>query len=232
VWARTVAVADPPDKLADRATGESAILTRLRPLVQSATSELFLVSPYFVPGPGGVEALRALRRRGVDVRVLTNSLAGTDVPAVYAGYSRYQLPLLAAGVELYELRPVGGDADAQEHIAEALGAERAGLHAKTFVVDRRYVFVGSMNLDPRSDRINTEFGLLFDSPELAERLLRSLRRLVEPSRSYRLVLEDGRIVWVRADDGRVQRSEVPPDASAGRRLTQPLLRALAPEWLL
>jgi putative cardiolipin synthase len=232
LWAPATAIADRPDKLLGGSTTESVIRTELRPHLKSAQREVFLVSPYFVPGNDGVATLRELAAKGLRVRVLTNSLAGTDLAAVYAGYSRYQVPLLEAGVELYELRPVGGSADAQERLAEALGAERATLHAKTFVVDGRYVFIGSMNLDPRSDRINTEFGILFDSTALAERLLSSLRWLVEPARSYRLALEDGRVTWTSEQDGRQRRSVDIPDASVGRRLALPLLRALAPESLL
>jgi putative cardiolipin synthase len=230
-WAPAIALYDPPDKL-ERAGEESAIVAGLRPVIDGAQRELFLVSPYFVPGAAGLAALRKLRSRGLRVRVLTNSLASTDVPVVYAGYSRYQVALLESGVELWELRPVGGTERAQEAISEALGAERAALHAKTFVVDARYVFVGSMNLDPRSNRINTEFGMLVDSPALAARLLGRLSRLASTAGSYRAVLEHGALAWITMQDGREVRFSVPPDTGAFRRAWSHVLRLVAPEQLL
>ena len=132
-------------------------------------NELLIVSPYFVPGDTGVAWLGGLVKRGVRVTVLTNSLAATDVGAVHAGYQRYRKALLEAGVRLYELKP-----EAIEHERAKRGGgisgSRASLHAKTFVFDRRAVFIGSLNLDPRSIQLNTEIGLVCESAPLAEDL--------------------------------------------------------------
>ena len=233
-WARAQAVADPPGKGKPHADDlrDTHIRPQLRSLLGGVRSEIVLVSPYFVPGAPGLAQLTQLRERGVAVRVLTNSLAGTDMPVVYAGYSRYHVALLQAGVELYELRPSGGSRDDQERLVRALGSERATLHAKTFVVDRRYVFVGSMNLDPRSDAINTEFGMLIDSPELSGQLLALLGPLTAPQRSYRLVLSGGHVEWVTEVDGQPVRTTSPPDAGTGRRINAAILSVLAPEELL
>lgn len=129
--------------------------------------ELLIVSPYFVPGRAGVEWLTGLVQRGVRVTVLTNSLAATDVSAVYAGYQHYRADLLEAGVKLYELRP-DAFASANKERKRGSGASRASLHAKTFIFDRRAVFIGSLNLDPRSVQLNTEIGVVCDSQPMAE----------------------------------------------------------------
>jgi putative cardiolipin synthase len=232
VWARAQAIYDRPTKVEGKARREAHIRPQLRPLFEAVRSDVFFVSPYFVPGEAGVVQLRELRNRGVSVRVLTNSLAGTDVPAVYAGYSNYRVPLLDAGVELFELRPVGGSRSGQEALTEALGASRATLHAKTFVVDRRYVFVGSMNLDARSDLINTEFGLLIDSEAIAEQLLAQLARLCAPSHSYRVVRTGAGVEWITEEEGRELRTRRTPDVSPWRRIQAVVLSVLAPEELL
>ncbi len=123
-----------------------------------------MVSPYFIPGDRGVELMKDGVAHGVRMVVLTNSLDATDESLVYAGYARYRLQLLKAGVGLYELGARLATRDKQ------LGDFRSSsgrLHAKVAIVDRRRMFVGSMNLDGRSARLNTEIGLMVDSPELA-----------------------------------------------------------------
>src|SRR5207249_9798674 len=118
-------------------------------------SDLLVVSPYFVPRTTGVEFFGARRRDGVSVRVLTTSLAATDVWLVHAGYMKYRRPLLAEGVRLYELRPEAAGAKKRRASKATIGSSRASLHGKTFVFDRTSVFIGSVNLDPRSLEQNT-----------------------------------------------------------------------------
>jgi putative cardiolipin synthase len=133
--------------------------------------ELDLVSPYFVPGKDGTAWLKEHCERGVKVRVLTNSLAATDVGVVHAGYSRYRERLLRAGVRLYEQKPESESEGARKDVERhGIGDSATSVHAKTFSVDRSRIFVGSFNLDPRSDRLNTEMGVIIASPALAERL--------------------------------------------------------------
>ena len=134
----------------------------------SPATHFDLVSPYFVPGEHGTEALAALARRGVRVRVLTNSLAASDQAWVHSGYERRRVALLRAGVDLYESKP--GAAPIKARAAEIGSHSKSGLHAKTFAVDQRSVFVGSFNFDPRSAKLNTEMGLVIDSAPLARRL--------------------------------------------------------------
>ena len=148
--------------------GEKQLLiSRLRPHLDAVTDELIIVSPYFVPLENGTEALCKLSQRGVTVRILTNSLASNDVAAVHAGYAPYREELLKAGVILYEL-----DEDIRTKIGKRFtwlpGLEKSSLHAKTMVLDKQTMFVGSMNLDQMSLKINNEIGILFkNDPQIA-----------------------------------------------------------------
>jgi putative cardiolipin synthase len=205
---------DDPAKAGSGAADPSKLLLpQLSAEFQGLTSELLVVSPYFVPGDGGVDALRQLRARGVRVRVLTNALAATDVPVVHAGYARYRRALLEAGVELYEVKPTATRAAAQreqrrERDAGAThgvtGSSRASLHAKTLVFDRRALFVGSMNLDPRSVYTNTEIGVLVENPGLVDAHLARFDAAL-PGMAYRVTLartgDDAAIEWWSREDG-------------------------------
>jgi cardiolipin synthase C len=196
-WAPARVVADPPEKAAG--VRDDILTAQMRPLVAAAQDELVVATAYFVPGPRGVALLSDLARRGVHVVVLTNSLESNDVEPVHGHYARYRKALLEAGVELWELRP---DRTRTDRRTLALGQSLSGLHAKAFVVDRRQLFVGSFNWDPRSVEINTEMGLLIDSPamagEVAGRFQADLSRV-----AYRLRLDEaGDIEWLeRQDDG-------------------------------
>ncbi|MFN0241776.1 MAG: phospholipase D family protein [Planctomycetota bacterium] len=231
LWGNVQAVADAPEKVTAKGEElERALLTsRLRHVVTNARSELTIVSPYFVPGDTGVELLRELRGRGVRVRILTNAFAATDVGAVHAGYSSYRRALLRAGVELYELRATSTAVDAA-HARGAIGSSGASLHAKTFCVDGRSVFIGSLNLDPRSIDLNTELGLVVESEELARQVLDDFERGTQPDVSWRVSLEgegnDTRLVWVGERDGVLVRLTREPDFSFWNRMWIGFLKLL------
>jgi len=168
-WGEITALYDLPEKALGQET--DLLLKQLGSLVGKVQRDMLIISPYFVPGKAGTAQLIAARQRGARVRVFTNSLAATDVAAVHAGYKKSRRKLLEGGVELYEMKPkLSGDRDAQRKLSFS-GSSGASLHAKMFVFDQQRVFVGSMNLDPRSVDINTEIGLLIDSPEFASSLL-------------------------------------------------------------
>ena len=157
-WGRATIVDDHPDKvLTSAAKTETHLAPQLREVVAKTKRELFLVSPYFVPGEQGVELLAGVRQRGARVVVITNSLAATDGVPVHAKYKLYRKALIQAGVELYELKPTAGAL--HERLPGSFrgptGSGSASLHAKTFAFDRRISFVGSYNLDPRSSKLNT-----------------------------------------------------------------------------
>ncbi|MDZ7653939.1 MAG: phospholipase D family protein [Burkholderiaceae bacterium] len=223
-------LADDPAKVEqDEADKSAYLLPQMLPEFTALSREFFLVSPYFVPGDGGVESLKRLRARGVRVQILTNSLAATDVPAVHAGYAKYRRALLEAGVELYEVKASARRADpkaAESGPAEAsakhslTGSSRASLHAKTMIFDCRQLFVGSMNVDPRSVFTNTEIGIMIDSPAVAAAACAQLAQGL-PSNAYRVELQpqpDGRphLAWVSTDAGREVRLAEEPGGSAWR----------------
>jgi putative cardiolipin synthase len=191
-----------------------------------------LVSPYFVPTAEGTAALVGLADRGVRLRVLTNSLEATDVPAVYAIYAKYREDLLRHGVRLFELRrsagaEAGGDADGHETL------HAATLHAKTFGVDRRRIFVGSFNLDPRSLRLNTEMGVVLESASLASGLARVFDEEV-PRLAYevRLKAAGQGVEWIEQTPGGVVTHDSTPGTRALRRFWVGFLSILPIEWLL
>jgi cardiolipin synthase C len=208
----------------------------------NAQRELVLVSPYFVPGAEGAAMLAAMARRGVQVKLLTNSLAATDVGAVYSGYVHYRHELLRAGVRLFELKPAampGRPADDEEGErqrrsvggSQGGGSSSASLHAKTFAVDRSRIFVGSFNLDPRSSRLNTEMGLVLESPALAGQLSDAFEGTI-PRNAYELRLEGEQVVWIeRTDAGEVRHTST-PGVGALRSLWIAFLSVLPIEWLL
>ena len=158
-------------------------------------TELQLVNAYIIPAEHGIDTLRTLHERGVEVRVLTNSLASQDVPAVNSHYRSWRKPILKTGASLFEMRH---DAAIQAGIADTppVTAEFMGLHSKAMVVDRRHVYIGSMNFDPRSAITNTEMGAFIDSPPLAEALTELILRDTRPENSWQVQLNpEGKLRW-------------------------------------
>jgi putative cardiolipin synthase len=222
---------DDPSKVgtSERGLRASQVLDGLSTVMGEAQSELLIVSPYFVPGKQGAETLSATAQRGVRVEVLTNSLAATDVVAVHVGYARYRRELLKAGVELHEMKRSTGEAAANKHVS-VLGSKRASLHTKAMIVDSRWSFVGSMNIDPRSANLNTEMGVLVDSPDLAAQLRAQFEAITSPELSYRVVMDPKHgLTWHDRKDGEQRMLEREPDASVSRRIGATLLRALPME---
>ena len=155
----------------------------MRKLMSSARQELLITNSYVIPDEEDIALFRELTMRGVRVRLLTNSLASQDVPAVNAHYKRWREPLLEAGVQLYEWRP---DAAVRAALADTppVKSEFAGLHVKALVIDRRQVFIGSMNLDPRSAELNSEMGVVVASPALAETTAAIMERDMRPENAW------------------------------------------------
>jgi putative cardiolipin synthase len=195
-------LADEPMKAIrdDGEPADSRVLDALRAAMEATTSEITLVSPYFVPGKEGSARLVAQRQPARPVSILTNSLAANDVAAVHGGYSRYRKTLLEGGVELYELKP-GAGGSAQK---SWFGSSGASLHTKAALFDRRRVFVGSFNIDPRSVSLNCEQGVLVDSPELGRELQEKYQAATAGNFAWHLGRDaHGRLTWT--DDSRHQR---------------------------
>lgn len=210
-------VADPPGKAKAAVPATQCLASAIHAALQGAQREALIISPYFVPGVQGAAMMEAALRRGVRISVVTNSLAATDVAAVHGGYARYRERLLAAGVELYELKPSG------EEGMSVFGSRGASLHTKALVIDRRTSFVGSFNLDQRSIALNTEMGTFIDDDRVAAQLRAEHDRLVSPRCSWRVRLtEDAGLEWT---DG-TTRLRREPFASLGLRALARVLRWL------
>jgi len=223
-WAPYQLVVDSPDKgIKAKAEEADSITTPLIESLQSAEREILLVSPYFVPMKSGIEGITELQERGVQVTVITNSLAANNQFTVHGGYAPARKPLLEAGVKIYEMRP---DADVRgTEFVNASGA-KATLHTKAFIVDEEQVFIGSFNFDPRSANINTELGVIIHDPDMG--LLFSI--LVEdalPVQTYEVFLnEKGKVRWRGYVDGQEVIYEKEPDTTWGQRFGAGFARIL------
>jgi putative cardiolipin synthase len=224
VWAKAQVLYDSPDKArVDSGELDGRLLReRLEEACRDTRSELTIVTPYLVPGPEQMALLRDLRGRGVRVRILTNSLASTDVPVVHAGYRKLRIPLLQAGIELFEVKPELGRPRVGRTTLVREPIEHFSLHAKVFVFDRRRLFLGSANFDMRSMHLNTEVGLIIDSPELARQAIERFDAITVPANSYALALArhfgDPVVRWKTEEDGRAVTLDHEPGGTFAREL--------------
>jgi putative cardiolipin synthase len=198
--------------------GKSAVLATLAPAMQASRRELRVISPYFVPGRLGTQGLLDIAQTGVDVRIVTNSLAATDVAAVHSGYARYRRELLDGGVQLWELRPTS----AIPSRFSLRGSSGSSLHTKALVIDDIRIFVGSYNLDPRSTSLNTEQGVLVTHLELARQLAQGFDEHTRGEHAWHVQAIDGNLQW---SDG-VHTWTRDPEASTSRRMQAWLMRLL------
>ncbi len=210
IWAPGQSLWDAPSKVLTGDEPDPALLltTQLAPELEQVRQELYLVSAYFVPAQEGLRYLTQRAEAGVDIRLLTNSLEATDVPPVHGGYAPARRALLEHGVRLFELRRRPGQRGSGSRAGYNLtGMSDSSLHSKAAIFDRRKVFIGSFNFDPRSALWNTEVGVIVDSPELAGRVRELALRGMSPPLSYEVKLQrhgdETRLVWVTEDGGRL-----------------------------
>jgi len=213
-------ISDPPEKVRGE-KNRSWLMRELLPILQASRKHLEIVSPYFIPGKKGLSILSRLVSENVEVTVLTNSLAATDVAAVHGAYANYRKRLLKAGVKLFELQPFSR----QPNIS-VFGSKGASLHTKAFTVDGQTGFVGSFNFDPRSVSLNAEMGVLFQDERLVAELRRRFHREIRPQTSYSVSLRDGKLAWTGSDQGQVHQYSHEPEASLSRRILAALVRHL------
>ena len=233
LWAPARVVADLPDKIARPEMAQrfaGSVTARTLDLIRGAQRRVLLICPYFIPGEVGLDLMRDAQRRGVRTTLLTNSFGATDEALVHFAYAGYRREVLRLGVEVYELGP-----DIARRLKKLgnFGRSQGRLHAKMAIVDETLMFIGSMNMDERSASVNTEVGLLIDSPALA----RDFRRLMDGEHfrsAYRLRLgENDRLQWIdRDDDGREEVLDAEPGLHPWLRLKRWLLTPIVPEDLL
>lgn len=230
-WVRMQLVSDDPVKGQGPAPEEALLTTRLAAILPGPEREVLLVSAYFVPGDRLTRRLSDWARAGIDVRVLTNAQEATDVLPVHAGYRRYRSDLVAAGVRQYELKARQARRDLAEQFG-LIGSTNSSLHAKTFVIDRKTIFVGSFNFDPRSANLNTEMGFLIESPRLAGELGRAFDDHLD-ERAYLVQPGEAGLQWVERDeDGTTTLHDVEPGTTALTRFVARAIGWLPVEWLL
>jgi putative cardiolipin synthase len=221
-YGNAVVVYDQPEKISsDRDATELHLMTQLAPYFENIKEELIIFSPYFVPGKEGVEFFKSLTAKDVRVKIITNSLASNDVSIVHAGYSKYRKALLRAGVELYEMNKKLTRSQRKEKKG-AGASSKASLHAKSFILDRENIFIGSLNLDPRSFYENSEIGVVIESPEVAEMMAEGFDSQIEKA-AFRLELvtdqdDNEYIHWHGVENGEPVTYEVDPYTSFWRRM--------------
>jgi putative cardiolipin synthase len=238
IWAEAQAYADNPDKVIGRQSTYGAVpiddVDSVRynviEMIRRARKEVVLTSPYLIPGAEGMETFKTAAKRGVSFTLVTNSLAATDEPVVHTGYRRYRPEMLAMGMQLYELSP--------QRVSRSLRLGRFStsigrLHAKSAVVDREQVFIGSMNFDPRSDQHNTEMGMFITSPALAQQMLK-LVDVIRQQGAYRVTLAaNGKdLQWTTTGAGGKEEIVEEPETDIWTRMMLEVLSVIAPESLL
>jgi cardiolipin synthase C len=234
VWAPAQLIGDSPDKksVEDGSKSGRSILRPLTRATLAVQSELLMITPYLVPGDEGMGLFNDLRNRNVSIRILTNSLNSSTVLLAQSGYMGYRVPLLDAGVQLYEIRSMLGNTHGSGQSAAMSSNGTYSLHAKMFVFDRQSIFVGSMNFDQRSMYLNTEIGLLIESPELAEELARRFEAMVQPANAYQVLLqpnasgEGQHLIWRTLEGEQMVDFQDEPARSEGQTLKVNLLSLL------
>ena len=233
-WARAQLVYDTPEK---KKVEKGEMVGRLMhravaAAVAAVKSELLMVTPYLIPGTEGMQLFGDLRKRNVRVLVLTNSLESSTVLLAQSGYMNYRVPMLELGVELYEIRSLLGNARGSGQTAEISKYGTYSLHAKMFVLDRRRLFIGSMNFDQRSMHLNTEIGLIIDSPALAQQVATRFEAMTQPANSYKVALRPGdsgrapALVWHTLEGGKAVDYEIEPARTDSQRSRVKLLSLL------
>lgn len=234
VWAHAQVVYDSPEKKRVE-EGEMVGALMHRTVAEAAASvhsELLMVTPFFIPGNGGLKLFNNLCKRGVRVRILTNSLESTPELIAQAGYTHYRVALLQEGVELYEVRALLGNPRGSGESTATASLGNYALHAKLFVFDRERLYVGSMNFDERSHHLNTEIGLLIDSPALAQQTAARFAAIVIPANSYQLALRTDaaggapHLIWRTREDGTTVEYDSEPARSEWQRMQLDFLSLL------
>jgi putative cardiolipin synthase len=231
-WGKAKVFSDSPAKIRGEENPKNKpVLNQVTALPIKSSKEIFIVSPYFIPGKNGVGYFSKKIQSGVRVDVFTNSLASNDVGLVFAGYKKYRKDLIRAGVGLYEMKPKAHVDKKKSSMGVTSGA-RLGLHGKIYIFDRRVMFVGSMNLDPRSVDLNSELGVLFESPELADKFVTNM--LTElPDIAYKVSLTDKeKLKWTTKENGEEVVLDREPEASGWKSFKSGFLSLFIPESLL
>jgi cardiolipin synthase C len=225
VWAQSQVISDSPDKKnVDRGKLSGRLMAeQVLKAASTAQSELLMVTPYLVPAPEELAAVQDLRERKVRVGILTNSLKSSPDMIAQSGYVKFRVQMLKEGVELYEIRSLLGSTRGSGETALVSRYGNYGLHAKLLVFDRKRIFIGSMNFDQRSKHLNTEIGLIIDSPELAQQTVTRFDNMVRPDNVYAVAWREAaagvpaHLVWDTREDGKAVEYTQEPARSSWQR---------------
>lgn len=229
IAAQTELISDNPAKALDRQPETTnTVAKQLHEIIQNPQHELYIVSPYFVPTHTGTTLFHQLIDQGVDITVFTNTLNATDVAAVHSGYLRYRKPLLNMGVKLYEFK--AENAVPKQKDKGLTGSSTTSLHAKTLIIDKKRVYVGSLNLDPRSISLNTEMGVVIHHQPLASKMQSKLQRETQQTAYHVSLNPHNTIQWRNPKTGEISTQE--PEASLWKRIISQILSWLPIERLL
>jgi putative cardiolipin synthase len=220
--AESYVVTDDPEKLLNKVSDEYKVLiTEVATLVDEASSEVVIITPYFIPGKGGVKFWRHITDKGVRVVIVTNSLASNNHTPVHSAYARYRHDMIDAGVELYEIRV---DSSKVPKGSDQQGYDKVTLHTKALTIDRDELIIGSLNLDPRSIDINTEMGVVIKNKELTGGMLDKFFKKL-PAFAYRVTEnEKGSLRWTTFIDGQEVVEKREPQTSAWLRFKAIMFR--------
>ncbi len=232
VWASAQLFYDVPAKLLNHENSATAHFgPTVSSIINQTTDNIYITSPYFVPGEAGLKMVKTLTAKGVTINILTNSLASTDVVAVHSGYKRYRKRLLQCKVNLYEYKSTANSISLLSKFRR--GQQKSSLHAKYIISDNQYLLIGSSNLDPRSANLNTEIGIVIQSKDLALQTIEIFKRATSVENSYQLSLRDNKnLIWQCGDTSAEQQCDAEPDVGLWKKVLVTLIGLLPVESLL
>ena len=234
-WAPAALLVDEPAKLVPELNDEhteDTVVDGMLSLLRLARSDALIVSPYFVPGEQMKQVFADMVRRGVRVRVLTNSLASNDAPLAHVGYARHREALIRQGVALYEMRALQDARLNRTVFGSSPGGSQASLHSKMLIIDGRVISIGSMNLDWRSKLQNTEVALVIRSRALARQAAVEVEEALASGAWQMVLTPEGRLLWRAPPGADFEDAHGEPDTSLGLRLLIKVLGPFAPDEML
>ncbi|MBQ1997341.1 MAG: phospholipase D family protein [Alphaproteobacteria bacterium] len=232
-WGRGKFLADPPQKVEmtmdEKEQYRGDIVRALQHLWKKTKDSVYMSAAYFVPGQGGLESVLNEENAGVHMTIVTNSLASTNAPTVYAKWEKYRKKLIESGASVYEFMVSAENLRGKEHDRERKQSSFSVLHSKTMVFDDNISWIGSFNLDPRSAYYNTENVAIFESRDFANKLREMI--IKDTKTSWHVTLDGhGNTVWTgqRSTDKTPQVHKRAPDTSVFRRIWKSICN-LVPE---
>ncbi len=184
-------------------------------------NNLYISAAYFVPSKEGIKRFKTLIASGVDINILTNSLASTDSLVVYSAWERYRGTLIKEGANIYEYQYQGRG---KSKLRDKISKSKASLHSKSIVFDDSITWIGSFNLDPRSTHLNTECVVIFDNPKFAKVFKADL--MTDMESAWHVYNKNGKTLWEGDDESKTEIFTYPPDTGIWTRILKTLAKIL------